>query len=90
MDIEKLEAAAKALKLLIGEQKSYAKKRDRAANISGKSPRQAEKLGTDMHYAAMHVRQFHKAAWKAIVDADLPTTLDEEIAKPHGFQNYRI
>jgi hypothetical protein len=89
MDIEKLEAAAKALKLLIAEQKSYQRVRDRAAE-PGKSPKQMQKLSADIHYAAMHLRRLHKDAWRAIKEADLETTLGEEVAKPHGFHNYKI
>lgn len=90
MDIDKLEAAAKALKLLITEQKSYDKVRTRAADVAGKSPKQAQKLSADMHHHAMHLRRLKKDAWRAIKEADLETTLDEEIAKPHGYQNFRI
>lgn len=89
MNLEKLEAAAKALKEFIREQKSYNRLRDKAGTVSG-SPKQMQKASTDMHYSAMHLRRLHKAAWKAILDADLETTLDDEIARPHGFHKYTI
>lgn len=87
LDLEKLDAAAKALKHLISEQKSYEKVRERArtAPLS-----KASKTSADMHYSALAVKRAQKAAWAAIVDADLEVSLDEQVAEPNGWHKVKI
>jgi hypothetical protein len=92
MNIDKLMVAAAALKVLIAEQKSCNAKSAKVAAMDLRAVTQKRfcSANTDLNFSLMNLRRCHKKAWQAIIDADLETALDKEIACPGPFQNYEI
>jgi hypothetical protein len=87
-DIAKLEAAVKALKHLIAEQKDFEKKRDRARSAALGKP--ANRASEDMHAAALSAHQAQRVAWAAVLNADLQIDLGGQIVSPNSWHEMQI
>ena len=92
ISLDKLTAAIEALKTLCAQQRRYEAMRDKSGNMDrmNSSMKRIGMAHTNMNFQAVHVRRCHKAAWKAIVAADLKTTLEPEEAYPTGWHKYKI
>ena len=89
--ISNIDKVLSELKTLKSEYQKAEKLSEKSLNMDFKNntPKQIQKVSTDLNWQCMHIDKVKKRVWKSILESELEVDLEDTEYKPSGFHTYK-